>query len=331
MRIGHDVVPGACRQRAAGHVVHRRVVVIAIPDAAAHRSGIAAEPGVLIAICGAGLADHVDALAELRALAGAFLDDLLHHAGEFDDLVERHRLRLRRRVAVVAIEQIALAVADFDGGVRRDLFAAVDEGAIGGGMFEQDHVALSDRKRGRVFERRGDAEPAAGFDDLGAADARIALADRLRQLNGDRVQGFRQSHGERHGAGIAAAVIMDAVIADAGRPVGDDGRRLETAGHQRGEIDIGLEGGAGLARGVGRAVELACAIIPSADDGAHGAVRLHDDRGALLGMKLRPCSRRLVSMTSSARFWTLESSVVRTLSTRLSPSLPSCASLRISP
>ena len=49
----------------------------------------------------------------------------------------------------------------------------------------------------------------------------------------------------------------------------------------RGGVDIGLEGGAGLAQRARGAVELAGAVVAAADDGAHRAVGLDDDDGAL--------------------------------------------------
>ena len=53
---------------------------------------------------------------------------------------------------------------------------------------------------------------------------------------------------------------------------------------ERGEIDVRLERGAGLAVGVGGAVELALAVVLAADQRAHGAVMFHDDHRALLEM-----------------------------------------------
>ena len=56
VRIGHDLAARSCRQRAAGHAVGRRVVVVAEPDAADEVAGEADEPGVAIGVGGAGLA-----------------------------------------------------------------------------------------------------------------------------------------------------------------------------------------------------------------------------------------------------------------------------------
>ncbi len=52
--------------------------------------------------------------------------------------------------------------------------------------------------------------------------------------------------------------------------------------HQRGGIDIGLEGGAGLSQRVRGAIELALAIVAPADHGAHRTVNVHQNGGTLL-------------------------------------------------
>ena len=53
---------------------------------------------------------------------------------------------------------------------------------------------------------------------------------------------------------------------------------------ERGGVDIGLERGAGLAQRIGRAVELAFAVVAPADHGAHRAVGIHQHGGRLLGV-----------------------------------------------
>ena len=89
---------------------------------------------------------------------------------------------------------------------------------------------------------------------------------------------------ERQRAAVLATIIVDAPVADADRAVDHDRRGLEFARHQRRQVDEGLERGARLALRVGGAVELRGAVVAPAHDGLHGAVRLHDDAGALLGM-----------------------------------------------
>ena len=56
MRGDHEFVPGQRRQRAAGHLLHRRAVVVAEPDAGGEVGGVADEPGVARILAGAGLA-----------------------------------------------------------------------------------------------------------------------------------------------------------------------------------------------------------------------------------------------------------------------------------
>ena len=89
---------------------------------------------------------------------------------------------------------------------------------------------------------------------------------------------------QRHRAGIAAGIVLRAPVADADRRVDHDRGRLEAAALQRGRVDVGLERGAGLAQRVGRAVELAFAVVAAADHGAHRAVVLHQHRGGLPGL-----------------------------------------------
>ena len=84
---------------------------------------------------------------------------------------------------------------------------------------------------------------------------------------------------------MATAVVFRAPVADTDRRVDDDGGRLETV-HQRGGIDVGFERGAGLAHGIGRAVELTLAVVAPAHHRAHRAVDVHQDRGALFGFVL---------------------------------------------
>ena len=76
------------------------------------------------------------------------------------------------------------------------------------------------------------------------------------------------------------AVILRAPVADADRTVDHDRGRLEPV-QERGRVDIRLERRTGLAVGVDRAVELARAIVASADHRAHAAVEIGDHGGGL--------------------------------------------------
>src|SRR6202043_2368358 len=93
----HDVVPGLGRQRAAGHAVGRRIIVVAVPDRAGEVAGIADEPGVAIGVGGAGLAGGRNAV-ERGTARGAFADDVAHHAHHVGS--DRRRNGLKRLLAV---------------------------------------------------------------------------------------------------------------------------------------------------------------------------------------------------------------------------------------
>ena len=85
--------------------------------------------------------------------------------------------------------------------------------------------------------------------------------------------------GQRHAAGIAAAVVLRRPVAPADRPVGYHRFRRQALLH-RGRIGIDLERRARLPQRLGGAVELAGAVVAAADDGPHGAVVLQHHDGA---------------------------------------------------
>ena len=60
MGVGHDVVPDQRRDGAAGHALGRRIIVVAHPDRAGEIARVADEPGVAIAVGGAGLARDLE-------------------------------------------------------------------------------------------------------------------------------------------------------------------------------------------------------------------------------------------------------------------------------
>src|SRR5258708_9839087 len=76
------------------------------------------------------------------------------------------------------------------------------------------------------------------------------------------------------------AVVLWAPVTDADRRVDDDRGRL-VAVRERGRVDIRLERGTGLAQRVGRAVELALAVVAPADHRAYRAVEIDHDGGRL--------------------------------------------------
>ena len=106
---------------------------------------------------------------------------------------------------------------------------------------------------------------------------------RDRQLHRNDVDRAGDRLRQRHRAGIGVAVVLRAPVADADRAVDHDRGRLEAV-HQRGGVDIGLERRAGLAVGVGGAVELAGAIVAAADHGADAAVEIGDHGRGLGGV-----------------------------------------------
>src|SRR5579871_321536 len=72
-RLLHELLPDRRRQRAAGDALHRRVVVVADPDADDDRVIKADEPGIAIILRGAGLAGGK--AWQRGGAAGAMLDD----------------------------------------------------------------------------------------------------------------------------------------------------------------------------------------------------------------------------------------------------------------
>src|SRR5262249_60969607 len=105
-RIRHDLVPGHCRERATGHLMHGLVVVIAEPDAADHVPGVAHEPGVAVGVGGAGLARGPDAVED-GPPGGAFLHHLVHHHNHIRGDVRREYLHRFLAVAIPAPDQLA--------------------------------------------------------------------------------------------------------------------------------------------------------------------------------------------------------------------------------
>ena len=109
---------------------------------------------------------------------------------------------------------------------------------------------------------------------------------------------------ERHGVALAGGEVLRRPVAAGGTAAAHDGVRRVFSRLERGEIDVRLERGAGLAVGVGGAVELALAVVLAADQRAHGAVVFHDDHRALLEMagvaRLWRWSSRAIARPSSA-------------------------------
>ena len=84
---------------------------------------------------------------------------------------------------------------------------------------------------------------------------------------------------------MPAAIIMRRPVSASRSDVRHDLVRADAVFDGR-EVDIGLEGGAGLPLSMRRAIELAVAIIAAAHDDANGAIRIHRNERRLA----RPCA-----------------------------------------
>jgi hypothetical protein len=103
MGVFHDVVPSLRGQCAAGHILHRRGVIITIPNGANVIAGVANEPGIRVTICRPGLACNLR-IVEMCAPPGSGLDHLHHHRNHGDDCIMIDDLLERWRVAVVELD-----------------------------------------------------------------------------------------------------------------------------------------------------------------------------------------------------------------------------------
>src|SRR4029079_16265550 len=91
--------------------------VVAEPNGADVLAGEADEPGVLGTGRGARLAGDVREV-ELRRLAGALGDDLVHHPVEPPGDLAVDDLRGLRLVAIAAVDEIALGADEIEDGIR---------------------------------------------------------------------------------------------------------------------------------------------------------------------------------------------------------------------
>src|SRR5215469_14520993 len=170
-------MPGLCGKRAAGHLMHRLVIVIAEPNAANEIAGVANKPGITVSIGGSSLSRSPDAV-ERGSPGGAFFDYLGHHPNHIDSHLRRYHLHRLLAVTVPPPDQLAGAAAHFEHGMRSLRFAEISEHRVTASVVKHRHLVGADRHRRRVGERRADARLARGLADHGAADFRVALADR---------------------------------------------------------------------------------------------------------------------------------------------------------
>ena len=274
-RLGHDlfrvddeIVPDPGRDLAAGDMLHRAVVVVADPHPDDDVGGEADKPGVAIFVGRPGLAGR--AAVEPRRLPGALGDDRfeqMHHVGAVpvgplgDGLgpgVEQRRRSLR---------------LDRAHHVGFDRFAVGRDRIHRPGHLPERHLGRAERQARHPRQLRLDAE-AFGHRD------HVIDADRLGELSRNRVQRLGESGAQRHGAEIALVIIPRLPVADLDRLVDRHGVR-PVAVAECGQVDEHFEQRAGLAVRLGRAVELAFAIVAAADESKDRAVGRHRDQRGL--------------------------------------------------
>ena len=270
---GHERAPHLRRRGAAGDPLHRRVVVASQPDGGDEAAGVADEPGVAVVAGGAGLAGQVEA-ADLRPGAGAGDQHLAQHLVHFRQRRLADHADLLRLLDAVVVEHLAGAGADALDAVSVHPITAVGEGVVGLGHLHRRDLHRPQRHRRIGLDRRGDPEAMRRVGDVGGADVvgqpRGDGVDRLRQrrLQGDRTQVF-------------VLEVPRLPVADLDRLVDHRIAGL-AAGVHGGEIDERLERRAGLALGLGGAVELAVGVGRAADVGADAALAVQGDQRALL-------------------------------------------------
>ena len=180
---------------------------------------------------------------------------------------------------VVPEDGLPVAVLDVVDQGRPDVTAAVDEHRVGGGHPQHRRFAGPERHReqGRQVVLDAEAPRVIGYK---------RHPDVPRQPHRHHVLGALQSHAER-GRTVVAAVVVARRPRCPTRTLVDGQRRIENeaggrvAAVQGRCIDDGLERGAGLAPGLGDAVELVLAEREAAHHGADASgVRLERDQGA---------------------------------------------------
>ena len=258
----HEGLPGLRRQAATRYLVHRRGIVIAHPDAGHQVAGVSHEPGIAMILAGPGLARRRP--AELRRAAGAVGNHPDHHVGHPCRLAGRHHRADRR--AIMAEQHQPVGIADFPDAIGNDALPAIGEGAVAAGKLQQADLVHTERQAGMIGEFARQAEPAGGLDDPRPANP-------FGEPHGRDIRGLGEGVGQRDHAVMPSVEIGRAPVADADRLILDAVRRFP-AGLQGRQIDNRLECRAGLALGLRRSVELALAVIPAADHGAHPAIEV---------------------------------------------------------
>ena len=269
MSLGHELAPDLDRHIAA-RKCRALIVVIAEPDTRHHARGVADEQRIARLLAGAGLAGHRPAIKRCP-LAGANFDRGVQHVVHFsDDIGLDHPARAGGHSVIKH-----LAISGFDAGddVGDHPDAAIGEGRVAGGQFQQRDLLRTERDRRYREERRGNAHAHRRLDDFFRSDI-------VGEQRRDGIARFRQGFAQRHRPAILAVGIFRLPAVDVDRRILGDGIGRIALLHA-GKIDEGLEGRARLPPCGDRAVELALLVIDTANQGADRSVDIHGDERAL--------------------------------------------------
>ena len=193
----------------------------------------------------------------------------------------RDRLAALRHVL---LEQLPLSVRDVADRRGRHPSAFVGEDAVRGRYLEQREVGRAKRHAEVDVDRAGHAEPTCHLH-------RAVDADPLLQLHGHDVDRFLDRLLQRRRAAELAIIVFGLPHVAAADRVRDR-RVVHAAGRrearfQRGDVDEGLEGGAGLAPCLHGAIEFTPEEVVAADERAHITGRRLEGDDSALGMLAR--------------------------------------------
>ena len=179
----------------------------------------------------------------------------------------------------MAIDGTSVAVLHPVDQGRLHTLAAIHQHGIGRGQAEQGGLPRAKRHGKMLRHIVGDTEAAGIIRDE-------IHADGLCQTHRHQVPGFLDTQPHRARTVEFLGVVGRLPLAEACALIDHEGR-IQYAGRggeaivERGQINEGLEGGAGLPGGLGHPVELAVLEAPAAAEGQHAAcVRIHGDEAA---------------------------------------------------
>ncbi|MNS78759.1 hypothetical protein D3C72_1123900 [compost metagenome] len=169
-------------------------------------------------------------------------------------------------------QHLAGAVGDVVDQIGRDAVAAVGEDAVAVGDLQGGGAARAQRQRQH-------GRPARLVEaEAGQVVLRVLRRDGLQDADRHHVLGPIQPLAQRQHGFVLVAVVLGLPILRAGLRGGQhEGlvgnlRGGREAAFQRRGVDEGLDIGAGLAPGLGHAVEPATVVVEAADHGADGAI-----------------------------------------------------------